>query len=262
MSLAAARLKQAREFLLAHPDMSKSQVVTATGLSDSTVARARRDLVAEGRIAQARNTPVVVPEPQATQPTKPKGTVDPPPAVSAAPAVGVPSKAGSLLDHAALVELASMVDELVEAGDDEVIHKKLIKQCLIFALRPDLHPDTRMSASQMYGKLKDMARAKELGPGKPKTFAIGKARLTDLLVACGPEMVLAAVHDAFTVKGEPDDQAQNDQVAPVGGTPQAPGSAGHEGSVPPAEVVRPIDVEVRRHSDAPESVGDHYLPGL
>jgi len=261
-SLVAVRLEQARTYILQNPTHSKSQCVLATGCSDATVARARRDLILEGLLAPPRNAAPRTAEPgsKAAQPTEAKTAVDtPPPAKSTAPAKG-----SSLLDHAALVELAKMIDDLVDAGDDETIHRRLIKQCLTFAFRPDLHPDTRMSASQMYGKLRDMARAKELGPGKPKTFTIGVERLTDLLIACGPEMAMASIQKAFTVKEEANAEAQNDQAAPASGTPQASSEAGHESSDPPAEVVRPIDVEVRGpDSNKPnEGVGDHYLPGL
>jgi hypothetical protein len=261
MTLVAARLQQARTYILQNPTHSKSQCVLATGCSDATVARARRDLILEGLLAPPRNAPVAkavsVPEPKATQPTEPTGSVDPPPAVSPAPA---PVKGASgLLDHAAMIALAEMVDAAVESGDDEAIHKKLIKQCLTFAFRPDLHPDTRMTASQMYGKLRDMARLKELGPGKPKTFVIGTDRLADMLMACGPEMTMAAVAKAFTVKEGNDGQAKNDEAASAGGTAQAPGEAGHASGPAPSEVVRPIDVELRRHGDAKEGV-EHSNP--
>lgn len=211
ITLVAARLQQARNYILTNPTHSKSQCVLATGCSDATVARARRDLILEGLLAPPRNAPVAkavsVPEPKATQPTEPSGTVAPPPAVSPAPAKG----SSGLLDHAAMLELAAMVDAAVESGDDEAIHKKLIKQCLTFAFRPDLHPDTRMTASQMYGKLRDMARLKELGPGKPKTFVLGTDRLADMLTACGPEMTMAAVAKAFTVKEAKPDEDQPPQ---------------------------------------------------
>jgi hypothetical protein len=257
VSIGAARVRQAREFLVLHPDMSKSQAAAATGISEATIGRARRDLVAEGTLAPARNAPVrPAPEPEATQPPEAKAPEDgstPPNPPAASPA---PKKGGAtLLDHAALLELANMVDAAIESGDDETIQKRLSKQALVFAFRTDLHPDTRMSASQMYYKLKDMAKAKDLGPGKPKTFALGVDRLADVLTACGPEMTMAAVHKAFEVKGG---EATNEQAPSPDGTPQAPGAAGHDGANAPVEMVRGDDVRTERPG---EGLQDHDNAG-
>lgn len=243
VSIGAARIRQAREFLVIHPDMSRSQVSASTGISEATIARARRDLVAEGTLSPARNAP---PQPQELLPRTP----DPDPSAiadaaeregGAPPAAPPPSKkvgANTLLDSAALMELAAMADEAIESGDDETIQKKLSKQALVFAFRIDLHPDTRMSASQMYYKLKDMAKAKDLGPGKPKTYAIGVDRLSDMMVACGPEMTMAAVHKAFEVK-----EAQADVKQPPPQqqetAPAAPQETVEPSVTPPAPVEAP-----------------------
>jgi len=218
ISIGAARLRQAREFLVLHPEMSKTQASAATGISEATIGRARRDLVAEGTLQPARNAPVrPEPLPEATQPPEATAPEDsPPPAPAPAPKKG----SGTLLDHAALLQLAQMVDEAIESGDDETIQKKLSKQALVFAFRADLHPDTRMSASQMYYKLKDMAKAKDLGPGRPKTFALALVRATECVRAWGPELTMAAIHEAFTVKeatsdaDQPAQQQQDEAPAP------------------------------------------------
>lgn len=258
-SLATARLKQARAYILANPTMTKSQIVLLTGLSDSTIARARRDLVTEGLLQASRNAPVQEPTPD-TIAGQPEEAAENTPAPETT--VKRPVKGGtSILDHAAMMQLAEMIDTAVESGDDAYIQKMLIKQCLVFALRTDLHPDTRMTASQMWGKLRDMARAKDLGPGKPKTRADAVLRTRDMLIAVGPEITVEAVRLAFDVKESTDGQTANDEALSSSGPPQAPGPAGHASDPAPTEVVRPIDVGVRGQGDTDQGMENPNLPG-
>ena len=151
LSMQGAKLRQAKEFILDHQTWSKARICLATGLSDNTVARARRELIAEGKLAAARNAPP--PEHVAAAEA---GEVDPEPEKPASAPKA--SRGGTVLDHEAMLALANMVDGVVDSGDDELVQKMLIKQCIVFALRTDLHPDTRMSASQMWNKLRDMAK--------------------------------------------------------------------------------------------------------
>jgi len=186
MSISAAKILQARTYILAHPTESKSEQVIGSGLSESTIARARRDLIEEGRLPAPRNAPV-------KEAPKPKAVADQPAAPAKSPA---PATKG-MLDHKALLDLAQMIDALVDLGDEDEINRRLSKQALTFALRTDLHPDTRMTASMQYHKLKDQAKAKDLGPGKPKTYALALGRLKDMHQACGVKMVLTSLRESF-----------------------------------------------------------------
>ena len=262
VTLAQARYQKARAWMLMHPEMSKSQVSKALGVSDATVARARRDLVEEGLFPKARNAPAPTPVPKFLPavvrepvPVPPVAAApEPPPRPQAAPAkltdhAGMKKLADAApggADIAAFADLAAMIDEAIESGDHEAIQKKLLKQCLMFAMRPDLHPDTRMSASQMYNKLRDMAKAKDLGPGKPKNFAAGLTRLTELhaavgiemtfqaaLAAFGPEAILASLRALFDVKEAQDDEAPSNEPAQAPGPAQAVEPA--VAAPPPAE---------------------------
>ncbi len=250
VDLRPAHMQRARNYILAHPADSKAQAALGTGLSESTIARARRELVAEGVLPKSRGAygdkapPPMLPPDDRTPETAPT-----PPTIVAG------KRGDALLDHDAMLTLSQMIDEAVDAGDDEAIHKRLIKQSLMFAFRPDLHPDTRMSASQMWGKLKDMAKAKDLGPGRPMNRADAVRRTADVLVAVGPEITVEAVHLAFEVK---DGQAQDEQAAPAGGPPQDASPAGHEGGGAPTQDMRPLDVEAARRRD---DDGRHDLPG-
>lgn len=222
-----SKLEQARNYILANPTLSKSQIMITTGLSDTTIARARAELINEGLIQSPRNRPTQSAAPPST-PGAPSSTEDSAVETGQHPAPAPKPKGLGLLDHSALLALEAMIETAVDSGDDITIQKKLIKQCLMFALRPDLHPDTRMSASTMWGKLRDMAKAKDLGPGKPMTLAMGDQRLADMMLACGPEMTMRAVNIAFTVKGAPDEgQLPADATeAP----PSAPGPAESPGN--------------------------------
>lgn len=207
--------KRAEEYILVHRDETKAQQAIGADVSIGLIALVRADLVAKKLLPTPRKTnfpkkgdhkekPAPIPLPQMELP------------IEGAPAK--PSKPAELRDHEAMQALADMVglDDL----DDSEVHRRLLRQCLRFAFNSQLHPDTRMSASQMWSKLRDQARAKDLGPGPPLTFEAGAERLRDLMIACGPKMTLAAVNAAFDVGG--DDGAREEQAAAAVGTSEAP----------------------------------------
>lgn len=266
---ALIRLQQAKAFVLANPEMSKRQQVAATGLSETTVARARRELVAEGRLALPRNALAVPPympqplDPDAIASEQPR---EDPPILSVRKSDAQKRKLPpTMLDHEAMIKLAEMVEVAVESGDDELIQKTLIKQCIRFALDPSLHPDTRLSASTMWGKLRDMGKSKDIGPGKPKTYEAAVLRLVDMLLACGPEMTIDAVNRAFTVKEPLDgehvrDESTTETVA-ANSIPEKSGERNSESvsletseSRESEEIHSESETDVRVRSDAGESM--------
>ncbi len=207
----ADAISRAKTYILAHQDESKMQQSVGSGFSEPTIARARAELVRDGLIPASRKkeTPSVGP---AVRP------------VSEAPSPQAPAPTGGNVDAQAMQALADMIDAAASEEDDGLVHKRLLKQCLLFAFDTRLHPDTRMSASQMWSKLKDQTKARELGPGKPKTFDDAVARLSELQVACGLDVVLAAVQktlDALGVANEGHLPTNDDQATPgaIGATP-------------------------------------------
>jgi hypothetical protein len=248
------RYRKAREYVLSHPDESKRQQAKGAEVSEPTIARIRAELIKEGLFAPSRKD------------TQPRGNrVTPPPLVfkdeptivearRMAPPRPTRYTPEGLLDAEAMATIADLAEQMEEA-DDETVHKKLLRQCLTFAFDPKLHPDTRMSASQMWAKLRDLLKAKDLGPGKPVDFEAGTLRLADLMSACGPQMTLAAVKIAFDTKEAPGGQPT---LAP-GGATEAPGETGHAGDPETAEDLRPIDLGVRRE-DEPEEGLEHQDP--
>jgi hypothetical protein len=187
-------------YVRAHPDESKAEQARGAGVSETLIAQVRQELIASEERAASRKARA-----EAAKPT---------------PAPETPAT----LDHAAMLAIANLADLAADKLDDEEVQKRLQRQALTFAFDPKLHPDTRMSASQQWIKLRDGAREKNLGPGNPKTFADGVRRLADLHIACGPDMVLAAVALAFDVKEAPDAKANVQALGPGVASP-APGPA-------------------------------------
>jgi len=219
---------RAKAYILAHPTESKEEQARGSDTSVATVASVRVDLIRDGLLQpslKARQANIPAPRNLSDLPALP---TEPP--TEGAPAD--PKKPAGLLDHDAMMALADMVDLEKDALSDEEVLKRLIKQALRFAFDPRLHPDTRLSASQFWGKLRDMAKAKNLGPGIPINFEAGTQRLADLLEACGPEMTMAAVHLAFEVRPNADTlPAQHGEAAPT--PPGSPAPAGDSPPVPP-----------------------------
>jgi len=205
--------ERARAYVLAHPHETKRKQAKAIGVSETLIARVRSALVTEGLLAPSRKT-------QGGLPTSPRA-----PSGRSTDEGDAPAAYPGMRDHQAMLALGDIVDASSVPDDDAEVHRKLLRQCLSFAFNTELHPDTRMSASQMWAKLRDLGKSSQLGPGAPLTFDAGVERLRDVLVACGPKMTMAAVNLAFDSKESTDGEAKDDQAAPPGGTPEAPGPA-------------------------------------
>jgi hypothetical protein len=233
-SLRQVRLERAKSYILDHPDESKEQQALGCDVSTSLVALARAALIRDGLLAPSRKNQ---PQTSTSLAKKFRGAAsDTPhaPGDRSSPdgdPVGerppeTPSKPAGMLDHAAMTAMADMI--AVTDGpemDDAEVHRRLLRQSLTFAFDSKLHPDTRMSASQLWAKLKEQTKSRNLGPGAPVSFESGVSRLSELMVACGPTMTLAAVNSAFDVKETANGKAADDQAATAGGTTQAPGAA-------------------------------------
>jgi hypothetical protein len=196
------RKERAREYILAHKDESIHQQAMGADVSEPLISLARRELVAEGLLEAGRST----------QKTKPAKKADPEPAPT------IPIKPNAMLDHTAMAAIADMASLTDDKATDEQVSSAMLKQCIRFAFDPNLHPDTRMSASQMWAKLKERQREKQLGPRAPLTFEAATRRLADLMIAAGAKLTTAALHLAFEVHDE-------GQLPPEHGD-SAPGSAG------------------------------------
>lgn len=197
------KTQKARHFFSQFPDASIADCVKETGVSMRTASQAHSDLARTGKVPMGRNN--------AASPTAKRTATT------------------GLIDDTTMAKLAltSGNDDLLDIDinnlDDESIRKKLLKGIIAIAFRPGIHPDTQLAATQVWAKLKDMARAKELGPGKPKTREDAVARLTELLIAVGPEIAIAAMTAAFNLKEDDDAptlaQADSSSLPPTSGSP-------------------------------------------
>lgn len=129
-------------------------------------------------------------------------------------------------------ELAALgATEFTDENDEET-RKKLLARCRAIALDPEMHPDTVLSASQVYIKLKDAVRAKSLGPGRPLTHEDAVARLARLMSACGPTIVHEAITSAFGGTNAAKSSGSTVAVHSSDPTPEALGPARAPGSDP------------------------------
>ena len=189
----------ARNFLLRNPDASIKEVAKATNMGVRTVARARKQLADEnivapgrrGRPAKSADTYSYVPE--EVVPEVPSSPSDEPAPTEVKVAAPVAIKSSSLLDARALTDLSNMLDRIEDNEDDAESQKLMLRQVKRMAFDLKLHPDTRMSAMQLWTKLRDMVKSKELGPGKPLTREDALDRLVLLIQAVGPALVLEAM---------------------------------------------------------------------
>lgn len=229
-----ATLQKTIAYILAHPDASKSEVVFGAKVSDNTVARARRILIEKGLIPESRKKDPVLPTVEMF-PDDMKGSDAPVTQPDQDPAPADPG----MLDHAAMIAMASMVAQAEELSDEEV-QRRLMRQAQLFAFTPTLHPDTRMSASTLWAKLRDMKKDEAIGPGKPMTLLEAVCRTKDVLLAVGQVVSALAVKEAFYAEQAPDVQAPS----PLGAE-EAPGASRHDGDPPAPEDLRPVNVGLR-----------------
>jgi len=185
--------KAIRALLIANPAASNSEIVEQTGASPRTVQYIRANL---------RKTGIL--EPVRGQQTAPEG---------AKVMVTEPTIA-SILPQAA--------DLTPEMLSDDAIREKLLHQVQLTAFDPKVSAQTRLDAAQVWVKLRDIAREKELGPGLPRTEEEIIDRLVRIMQGCGAKLVIKALDRAFQRK-EPEYEPLEPASTPQG-TEEAPDS--------------------------------------
>lgn len=214
----------ARAEYLRHPDSSIADVAKATNVALRTVARARETLVKEGLLTPGRNATASGAD-AAAMTMAAQAVMEAAPEVAPEVAAARGSKQGHTIDGEALRKMNELLDEMADE-DDEVTRKRMLRQMKKFAFDPELHPDTRMSASQLWAKLLDMARAKDLGPGIPVTLEAAIIRCTDFLRACGAKVAVPAFYAAFDLGDVPNDASTPTAVEPSQSPPATIESSG------------------------------------
>lgn len=192
----------AKAYFLQHPEASISEVYKTLStrgvlISERTIAQARSELAQKGLL--------------------PSGRKASPPTTLPADVSQIPLGGDVLLTDKTLGALATSDMTDILDLDDEEIRKRLLRGVIKIALAPGVHPDTQLSATTVWSKLKDMARVAELGPGKPVTKAQAVERLSELLTAVGSEIAMEAMYKAFNLKEPSDGEAPAVEASPSGG---------------------------------------------
>jgi hypothetical protein len=91
-----------------------------------------------------------------------------------------------LLDGEQMMALAEGDSADVDV-DDPATRKRMLKELRSIAFGEN-HPDVKVTAMKAWFTLKDIADAKDLGPGAPKTEEDAIARLADMHKATGFEI--------------------------------------------------------------------------
>jgi len=185
-------------FLLANPAATSSEAAKATGASKRTVFLAKKDLIDAGQMERVRYD------------HKRRAAKS--------------SPEGAMMDGETLRAIAANTDLVDDLVDEAATRDKLLRQVQRMALDPMLPADLRLSATQVWVKVKDIARTKDLGPGPPRTEEEILARLTRLLQAVGPKIALKALNMVFG-KGETDEKASSQPSVSSEGTSEDSNSA-------------------------------------
>jgi len=177
---------QARELILQHPGWHIKEFAKILKCSLRSISYARAQLIEEGRIPPSRNSPRdlrrKLPRPgEVTQPLK----ID-----------VVQSK--ELFDMIK-VDTSPLLNVMEQSSDpfDDEMRQKMLREVKLIAFDPATHPDTRLSAIATWAKLRDLERAKDLGPGLPMTEKQVLDRLSRLMLGVGVPIVLKALEIAF-----------------------------------------------------------------
>lgn len=217
---------RAKEYVLAHPDMSKAEQALGAGVAIATIAAVRSALVRDKLIPASRKQNMTGVPPQ-----RPPRSITDIPSTTSSVETGL-GGTSALRDDAAMRAIAAQDDILDANLSDEEVVKRLLRQNLLFASDTSLHPDTRMTASQQWVKLRDLAKEKNLGAGKPVTFEVAVERLGALMLACGADITLAALRATYQISEVADvtDDPNAGKTAPLPPEQQ-------QGELPPSQGV-------------------------
>ena len=132
-----------------------------------------------------------------------------------------------ILDDDTLRAMAMNPNLAEDYGTEVEIQTKLLREVQKIAFDTTLSPDTRLSASQIWVKLKDIARSKDLGPGPPRSEEEIVERLIRIMQGVGPQLVVKSLERAFK-KGPVDEKPSNKQETSPPGASDPPDSPGYD----------------------------------
>lgn len=197
-----SKTEAARNYLLDHPDALNAEVARIVPCEPKAVAVARKQLEKEGYFAEHSANRAKY----AASRFKKSGIIRPTNILQTL----APNAQRTIAETVAPYTPAATTDlyKLLESGedpdiDDEKTRVAMLKQLRLMSFDASLHQSIRMSAMDLYNKLKETARGQTIGPGKPLTHADALDRLCLLFKAVGATLVLEATAKAFAlVEGE------------------------------------------------------------
>lgn len=169
-------LDKVKQYILDNPLSSLTEVTEAIGCARRTVGNARLELIKEGKLKKGE-----------------RGR--PPQGLTPLAATLTPTELNDIAE-------TQIYDETLV--DDEKTRTRILKEVQKLAFNPSLHPDTRMSAMQIWVKIKDIAKQHDVGPGPPRTREEIIDRLVRIYHGVGPKLCIEALQIAFP-KEKPDE---------------------------------------------------------
>lgn len=211
---AISKTEACKRYLLDHSDATNPEVKEAVGCESRNVNAARAELEKEGFLQKNSNNRAKFTKHR----LKKSGLTRPPEILRNLSGNALRTEAEVLSSFSPVA--TSDLYKLLESGedpdiDDEKTRVAMLKQLRLMSFDASLHQSIRMSAMDLYNKLKETARGQTIGPGRPLTHADALDRLCLLFKAVGATLVLEATAKAFAlVEGE-----QNGQENPTDQTP-------------------------------------------
>jgi hypothetical protein len=204
-------LAKAIAFYRRNPQSTIPEVAAACGVSRRLVWQARQEMVTEGVCKPNKRAGKSL-----TAPNPPPQLIPPSPPVS------------TLLDGEQLARLAAGDTTPVDETDPET-RLRMLNELRSIAFNPATYVDTRVTAMKAWFALKDVVSAKDLGPGRPKTFEDAVTRLSNILIACGTAISIEAMERAFVRKGTGDAPTKDNETTVAVGPQETTLSTGHSG---------------------------------
>jgi hypothetical protein len=190
-----------RKYWTANPTATNSQVINITGASSRTVSAVRQELVAKGILG-----PSGIGRPSSFDHSKLLSAAEKDQAEQlvayhterdaqyAHEGIAEPNDESERQAREDVEEVEAVLErQLQDMAPEEVRHEmvKLLRN-------RNTPPPVRVSAAALLEKMRTES-ADDLGPGIPLTYGDAKHRLTLMMQACGPEMVIECVQEAFNI---------------------------------------------------------------
>jgi len=167
-----------RNFFTANPNATNTEAINVTGASQRTVSAVRNQMRSEGEMAPALGV--------GRPPNRPEGITED----------IIPPDEEFRQERDARQEIEAVSDLNLEDMTPEEVRHEMVR----LLRSKSTPPPVRVSAAALLEKMRTES-GDELGPGDPLTYEDAKVRLTLLMKACGAQLVIECVQEAFNLGG-------------------------------------------------------------